>query len=64
MADNGGLLFSERRNQRHHVPDVVENAVRINLGGCAGSAETPHIGCYDMETRSRKRLDLMPPRIG
>jgi hypothetical protein len=64
MADNDGPLFSERCNQRHHVADVVEDAVGIDIGRCAGSAETPHIRCCDMETRSRYRRDLMPPRIG
>jgi hypothetical protein len=39
-------------------------AVRIDIGGCAGSTETAHIGRRDMETRCRKRRDLMPPRIG
>ena len=64
MADNDSPLFSERRHQRHHVADVAEDAVRIDIGRRAGSAETPHIGCGDMEARSRKRLDLMPPRMG
>jgi len=64
MADNDSPLFPKRRNQRHHVADVVEDAVRIDIGRCAGSAETAHIGCCDMETRSRYRRDLMPPRIG
>jgi hypothetical protein len=64
MADNDSPLFSERRHQRHHVADVVEDAVRIDMNGCAGSAEAPHIRRGDMETRRRKHLDLMPPRIG
>ena len=64
MADNDGLLFAERRDQRDHVPDIIENAVRSDIGGCAGSAKPPHIRCHDMETRSRNRRDLMSPRIG
>jgi hypothetical protein len=31
MADNDSPLFSERRHQRHHVADVVEDAVRIDI---------------------------------
>jgi hypothetical protein len=50
---NDSPLFSERSNQRHHVADVIEDAVRVDIGRCAGSAETPHIRCCDMETRGR-----------
>jgi hypothetical protein len=64
MADNDGLVFSERRDQRDHIPDVIENAVRIDIGGDAGAAKTPHIGRCDMEARRRNRRDLMPPGIG
>src|SRR6266851_8930340 len=64
MADNDGLVFSERRDQRDHVPDVIENTVRIDIGGGAGAAKTPHIGRCDMEARRRNRRDLMPPGIG
>jgi hypothetical protein len=64
MADNDGLVFSERRDQRDDVPDVIENAVRIDIGRCAGAAKTPHIWRRDMEARSRNRRDLMPPGIG
>ena len=64
MADDDGLFLSECRDQRYHVSDGVEDAVRIDIGGRAGSAEAPHIRCDDMETGSRNRRDLMPPGIG
>ncbi len=64
MADNGGPIFAKRGDQRDHVSDRIEDAVGTNIGRRAGSAKTPHIRRSHMETRGRKRGDLMPPRIG
>jgi hypothetical protein len=52
------------RRQRDHVSDRIEDAVRTDIGRRAGSAKTPHIRRHHVETRGRKRRDLMPPRIG
>ena len=40
MADDDRLLFAERRDQRDHVADSVEDAVGVDVGGRAGSAES------------------------
>jgi hypothetical protein len=64
VPDNDGLLFLQRRDQRDHVADVIEDAVRVDIGGRAGSAKAPHIRRDNMEARRRKRRDLMPPGIG
>ena len=64
MADNGGPLFSEGCDQRHHVADGIEDAVGVDIGRRAGAAKTPHIRCGDMKARRRNRGDLMPPGIG
>jgi hypothetical protein len=64
MPDNDGLPFSKRCNERDHVADMIEDAVRMDIGGRAASSKTPHIRCCDMETRGCKRWHLMPPGIG
>ncbi len=64
MADNDGPLFPERRNQRDHVADGIEQAIRQDIGGRAGSPKTPHIRRDDPKTRRRNRRDLMSPGIG
>ncbi len=64
MADDDGLLFAKRRNQRNHVADVIEDAVGGDIGRRAGPAETAHIRGDDMEAGRRNRRDLMPPGIG
>jgi hypothetical protein len=35
MADDSGLAFAERADQRHHVSDGVEDAVGGDVGGRA-----------------------------
>jgi hypothetical protein len=45
-------------------PTVSKITVRVDIGRCAGSAETPHIRRDHVETRGRKRRDLMPPGVG
>ena len=47
-----------------HVADVIEDAVGVDIGGRAGSPKAPHIRRDNMETRRRKRRDLMSPGIG
>jgi hypothetical protein len=64
MADNDGLLFPKCRDQSDHIADVIEDAVRLDLHGSAGSAKTPHIGCGDTKAGRRDGRDLMPPGIG
>jgi hypothetical protein len=64
MADNGGPLFAQRCDQRHHVADGIEDAVGIDVNGRAGSPKTPHGRGHDVEARRRNRRDLMPPGIG
>jgi hypothetical protein len=64
MADNDRPLFAKRGEQRHHVSDGIEDAVRTDIGGRAGPAKTPHIRRDHLETRSRNRRNLMPPAIG
>src|SRR6202158_532259 len=63
MTDDDRLLFAKRGDQRDHVADGIEDAVGTDIGRRSGSAETAHIRRNNMETRSRKRRDLMPPRI-
>jgi hypothetical protein len=43
---------------------VIEDAVRIDLHGSAGSAKAPHIGGDNTEASRRYGRDLMPPGIG
>ena len=64
MADDDGLLFAERRHQRDHVADIVEDAVGPDISGRAGPAKPAHVGRDDMETGRRDRGDLVPPGIG
>ena len=64
MADDDGLLFAECGNQRHHVADVIEDAVGGDIRRRAGPAEAAHIRCDDMVARRGNRRDLMPPGIG
>ena len=64
MADDDRLLFAERCDQRDHVADSVEDAVGVDIGRRAGSAETAHVRRNDMEAGRRERRDLMPPGIG
>jgi hypothetical protein len=64
MADDDGLFFAERGDERDHVADGVENTVGIDIGRRAGSAEAAHIGCRDTESGRGDRRDLMPPGIG
>src|SRR5437870_813237 len=64
MADNGRTIVAKRAAQRGHVSNRIEDAVRTDVARRAGSAEAPHIRRHYMETRSCKRRDLMPPRIG
>src|ERR1700687_1931899 len=65
QAGNGGknIWAGKRGAQRRHVSDGIEDAVGTDIGRRGGSAETAHIRRNNMETRSRKRRDLMPPRI-
>ena len=64
VTDDGRPLFPKRGDQRDYISDRIEDAVCTDVGRRAGSAETSHIRRNNMETRVRKRRDLMPPRIG
>jgi hypothetical protein len=63
MADDHRLLFTERRNQRDHVADKIEDAVGVDVGRRAGAAEAAHIRCNYAETGFGNGWDLMPPGI-
>jgi hypothetical protein len=64
MTDNDRLLLAERRDQRDHVADIVDDAVGVDLRRRSAAAKTAHVGGDDVETRRRDRRDLMPPGIG
>jgi hypothetical protein len=64
VADNDGGFCAERRDECYYVTNIIEDAVGTDIGGRAGSAETPHIGRDNMEAGRRNRGDLMPPGIG
>ncbi len=64
MADNDRLFLAERRDQRDHVADIVEDAVGFHIGRCAAAAKPAHIWGHDMETGIRDGRDLVPPGIG
>jgi hypothetical protein len=64
MADNDGLSFAERGNQRDHVADVIENGVGTDIVRRAGLAESAHIRRDNMIPCSGNRRDLVPPGIG
>jgi hypothetical protein len=63
MADDDGLLFAERRDQRDHVADKVEYAVGADVGGRTGAAEAAHIRGDHVETSLSEGRNLMPPGI-
>ena len=64
MADDNGPLFSKCGNQRHHIADMIEDAVGGDVRRRAGPAEPAHIRCDDMVARRGNCGDLMPPGIG
>ena len=64
MADNDGLLFAERRHQRDHVADIVEEGIGADIGRRAGPAEPAHIGGDDTEAGLCDRRNLVPPGVG
>ena len=55
VADDDGLLFAQRRHQRDHVADGIEDAVGADIGGRAGPAIAAHVGSDDMKAGIRDR---------
>ena len=53
MANNDRLLFSESRNELHHVSDVVANCVLSDIVRSFGLAETP--SCQEPQRESLLR---------
>src|SRR5207237_332410 len=64
MTDNDRLSLAERRDQRDHVADIVEDAIGRNIRRRAAAAKAAHIWGHHMETGIRDGRDLVPPGIG
>jgi hypothetical protein len=63
MADDNGALFTQRRHQRDHVANEIEDAVGTDLGGRAGATKAAHIRRDDVETGLGDGRNLVPPGI-
>jgi hypothetical protein len=63
MPDYHGLLFPERRDELHHITDIVDDRIRRNVLRRLRLAKSAHIRSNGVIPCFGKRAKLVPPRV-